>query len=205
MKVFVPVIAWVVASLAAACGGSAGPTGSGQTPTEAYRLLHRAVQAKDPAAIRSVLSEGTLRFAEARASQTGESVDHVIRNGFSAPAMDPGTPQIRDEQVLGTAASIEVYNPKTRAWEMMPFVLENGGWKLAVGDAFANTWKPPGKTQTQREIEAANTAGPQMVPGANVDFNKVRPDKVDPTRGKVDGGPNPIANSKIKPVKIPTH
>lgn len=200
---------FLLAVLAAGCSSDKPAetvTGSAfQTPAEAYRFLHSAVQGKDPARIKSVLSERTLKFAEGRATQTGETVDQVIRNGFSAPAMNETAPEIRDEQIRDNSAAIEVFNSKTRAWEMMPFIFENGGWKLAVGDAFANTWKQPGKTQTQRDMDSSNTAKPQMVPGANVDFNKIKPQIIDPTKGNFNRGPNPTLNSNVKPVKIPTH
>lgn len=193
------------ALLSIAC--SDGPqTGGAQTPTEAYRALYEAVQSKDPARIKSVLSDATLKFAETRAAQSGETVDFVIRNGFSAPAMNETMPDIRDEQIKDNIASIEVFNTKRGAWEMMPFIYENGAWKLAVGDAFANTWKQPGKTQTQREFENSNTMTPQMLPGAaNVDFNKIKPTVIDPTKGNFNRGPNPTTNVNVKPVKIPTH
>lgn len=193
------------ALLMTGCSETKAPSGGAQSPSDAYRVLWEGVQAKDSEKIKSVLSDSTLKFAGDRSKQTGETVEQVIRNGFSAPAMSETMPEIRDEQISGNNASIEVLNNKTRGWEMMPFVLEKGGWKLAVGDAFANSWKQPGRTQTQREIENSNTMKPQMLPGANVDFNKIKPTVIDPTKGNFNRGPNPTVNANVKPVKIPTH
>lgn len=49
-----------------------------------------------------------------------------------------------------------------------------GGWKLAIGDIFADTWKSPGKGLAQKEREAANVAGNNMIPldpNVNGNFN----------------------------------
>lgn len=89
-------------------------------------------------------------------------------------------------------------------WEIAQFVNESGGWKLAVGDVVNGNWQSPGKSQTQREMDSANTNPPQMVPGANVDWNSVKPIKIDPKSGNFMKGPNPVPGN-VKPQKIPTH
>lgn len=180
------------------------PRSTAQSPSDAYRLLFESVKKKDSEGIKSVLSRRTLDFASDQSGRKGESLDYFIRNGFSAPAKGDAMPEIRDEQIKDGSASIEVYNAAEKRWEMTPFVLEDGGWKLAVGEMFANLWKQPGKTQSQREMEASG-AQPKMIPGSNVDFNKIKPKVIDPTRGNVSTGPNPTLDPNVKPVKIPTH
>ena len=151
----------------------------------------------------------------------GERVELVAADGHrlaayrARPAADraPGVVVVQEifgvndhlRRVVDGFASIEVYNGAERRWEMTPFIYEDGGWKLAVGDAFGNTWKQPGKTQSQREMESSNTMRPQQLPGSNIDFNKIKPKVIDPTRGNVNAGPNPTLNQNVKPVKIPTH
>lgn len=196
----------ITAALAfAGCASNANvEVGDAKTPTEAYKMLFSAVKSKDPEKIKKMLSQSTLKFAEARSAQTQQSVDEIVRNGFSAPAMSENLPQIRDEQTSEQFGMIEVLNSKTKMWEMVPFVNENGGWKLAVGEAFSNTWKQPGKPQSQLEMENANVNPPQMVPGANIDWNNVKPIKIDPKSGNISRGPNPTLGN-VKPQKIPTH
>jgi hypothetical protein len=181
------------------------PRSAAASPAEAYGMLFGAVKGKDSESIKSVLSLRTLEFAKGISSQRGETLEQVIRNGFSAPTKGDTMPAIRDVQVVDGFASIEVYNSAERRWEMVPLIYEDGGWKIAVGDAFGNSWKQPGKTQSQREMESSNTMRPQRLPGSNIDFNKIKPQVIDPTRGNVNAGPNPTLNQNIKPVKIPTH
>lgn len=193
------------------CGGSTEkaergemPIGNAATPTEAYKMLFSAVKSKDPEKIKMMLSSSTMKFAEARAKQVNQDVNEIVRNGFSAPTMGEKLPQMRDEQVKDNFGMVEVYNSKEKRWEMAQFINENGGWKLAVGDVIAGTWQQPGKSQSTRDMENSNTNPPQMVPGANVDWNNVKTIKIDPKSGNFMKGPNPIPGN-AKPQKIPTH
>lgn len=210
MKSFfaLPLIAVILLS---GCGGAdksaeSGqlPVGNASSPTEAYKMLFSAVKSKDPEKIKAMLSKATLVFSENRARQMNQKVEEIIRNGFSQPAMGDTMPQIRDEQVSDRLGMIEVYDAKSKMWQMHPFINEDGGWKLAVGEAFAGTWQPPGKTQTQREMDNSNMNPPQMAPGANVDWNNVRPTNVDPRGGGLIRRPNPTLGN-VKPQQIPTH
>ncbi len=131
-----------------------------QTPTEAYKMLFAAVKAKDSGKIRQMMSKSTLGLAEFSGSQQKKSVDQILENGFVAPTLAPSLTEIRDERVTDNFGAIEVFNPQTNRWEDLPFVLEDGGWKLAVGDIFQNTYKLPGKGRAQIEREASNTGMP---------------------------------------------
>jgi len=63
-----------------------------------------------------------------------------------------------------------VFNPTENKWEDLPFVLEDGGWKLAVGDVFQDTYRKPGMGITEMENAnkttdfPTNTAGNQAMP-----------------------------------------
>ena len=131
-----------------------------QTPTEAYKMLFAAVKAKDKEKIKQLMSKSTLGLAEFSGSQQKKSVDQILENGFVAPTLAPSLTEIRDERVMDNFGAVEVFNPKDDRWEDLPFVLEDGGWKLAVGDIFQNTYKLPGKGRAQIEREASNTGMP---------------------------------------------
>ncbi len=181
------------------------PVGVANTPTEAYRMLFSAVKSKDSEKIRAMLSEATIKFAEANSSGQGRSFGEVVKNGFLESTMGEKMPAIRDEQILDGFASIEVYSERGKRWELAPFVMENGGWRLAVGDVFAGSWKEPGKPRSVIEREGGNN----MMPGSpnipTVDFNSAKIIKIDPKAGTIQKGPNPTLNTNVKPVKIPTH
>lgn len=131
-----------------------------QTPTEAYKMLFAAVKAKDSGKIRQMMSKSTLGLAEFSGSQQKKSIDQILENGFVAPTLATSLTEIRDERVKDNFGAVEVFNPKDNRWEDLPFVLEDGGWKLAVGDIFQNTYKLPSKGQAQIEREASNTGMP---------------------------------------------
>lgn len=137
------------------------PNGA-SSPTEAYIRLYEAVKSKQTDQIKSVMSQKTLSFAEGVAAQQNSTLEKVLENGFTASTFAPALPQTRDERIKEDMGALEVWNEKDKKWEDLPFVKENGGWRLAIGDIFAGTYKSPAKGQAQLEAEASNSN--KMVP-----------------------------------------
>lgn len=155
---------------------SATPTETvkAETPTEAYEMLYAAVKAKDKNKIRQLVSKSSMGLAEFSASQQKIDVDKFLENGITATTFSPTLPQIRDERIKDNFGALEVYNSKDNHWEDLPFVLEDGGWKLAVGDIFQNTYKSPGKGQAELENEASGNNNMMMTPNSNsANINKM--------------------------------
>ncbi len=94
------------------------------SPTEAYKMLFRAVKSKNPEEIKKWLSHQTLQLAEAKANMDKSSVEKVIKNGFTETTFLANLPQIRDERVKDDFGAIEVWNEKRRVWEDLPFIKE---------------------------------------------------------------------------------
>lgn len=128
-----------------------------QSPTEAYKMLFAAVKAKDTATIKQLMSKGSLGLAEFNANNQKITLEKSLENGLVAPTLSPTLTEIRDERIKDNFGAIEVFNAKDNRWEDLPFVLEDGSWKLAVGDLFQDTFKSPGKSKGQIEREASNT------------------------------------------------
>jgi hypothetical protein len=173
-------------------GNSTAPVnvGGAQTPTDAYIMLYTAVKAKQTDAIKKMMSQKTIGFAEGVAGQQKKPVEQVFENGFTATTFAPQMPQMRDERVKENMGALEVWNEKDKKWEDLPFIKEDDGWKLAIGDIFAGTYEKPAKGQAQIEAEASNTN--KMIPygNGNIDFNKM----------------NPTVNSNVevkKPMQVP--
>jgi len=80
-------------------------------------------------------------------------------------------PTTRDERIKDNMAALEVWNAKDSRWEDLPFMIEDGKWKLAYGEAWGRTWHSPGKGRDQREREAANALTQPAGPVANVNVN----------------------------------
>jgi hypothetical protein len=151
------------------------------TPSDAYRALYAAVKAKNNTKIQQLWSNNTVGFAGYVAEQYKEPLEKVFENGLTATTFADTLPQMRDERVNGNFAAVEVYSQKDNRWEDIPFILEDGGWKLAVGDEVKGTYKSPGKGQAQLEMEANNpmsSAIPPAETNANVaSSNKSLKDK----------------------------
>ena len=148
------------------CKGSGTSDGSVKvngTPTDAYKKLFEAVKSKDTNRIKESMSKSTLGFADGHAKRTNQPIEKVLENGFMATTLAPSLPEIRDERVKDNMGAVEVYNIKESKWEDVPFIAEDGEWKLAVGDLFANTYKLPSKGRATLEMEAANAAGNNMI------------------------------------------
>lgn len=75
-----------------------------------------------------LLSDATMKMNELEAQARGIPVDDVIRNEtlFSEHQR---TVKWRNETINGDLATLEVENV-SGIWETVPFVLENGAWKI---------------------------------------------------------------------------
>jgi hypothetical protein len=148
------------------------------TPSQAYARLFAAVKAKNTEAIRAEMSTGTQDLAEGLAQRQKKTVDEVFANGFTATTFADSLPEIRDERIKDNMGAIEVWNAKDRIWEDLPFMVEDGKWKLAIGELFSNKFQSPGKSRTQIEREAANAANPVQIP-INQNTNIIPQEKYD--------------------------
>lgn len=156
------------------------------SPTEAYKMLFAAVRAKDTDKIRQLMSKNSMALAGSAATQFNHTIEKQLENGMLETTITDTLPEIRDERVKDNYGAVEVYNKKSGRWDETFFVNEDGGWKLAVGDAFNGSYKSPGKGRAQAEAEASNSAGDNMIPGMPINTN-----------GK------PPANGNVKTIEVP--
>ena len=144
-----------------ACGSARG--GGGASPTEAYTNLFNAVKAKDTEAIKANMTKRSLQFAERAAHKYNTAGEKVLESGCPATTYSPTLPEIRDERINGNMGAIEVWNARDSKWEDLPFIFEDGAWRLAVGDQFADSYRLPAKGRDFREREAANALSNTMI------------------------------------------
>jgi hypothetical protein len=171
-----------------ACGGTPTATKTAgtpscdagtDTPTQAYKRLFEAVKSKQTESIKSQVSENTVQLASFISSQNKTPLEKVFENGFVSSTFASSLPDIRDERVNCNMGAIEVWNASQQKWEDTPFIIENGVWKLAVGDIMKGNYKSPGKGLATKEAEAANAArGNTMPPASNTNANLPIPMKV---------------------------
>lgn len=172
-------ILFLIASLgciAFALSCNSGPAAQGSSndsPTEAYKRLFAAVKSKNTDAIKAEMTTKTQEFAQMVSQKNNTPIEKVFENGFTATTFSAALPQIRDQRVSDNMGAVEVWNSKESKWEDLPFVNENGAWKIAVGDLFAGTFKSPGPGRDVLEKQAANAAGngPVQIPAPNTASN----------------------------------
>ncbi len=102
------------------------------TPTETLKALSEASNARDTEKLRSLVSAGTLDLLEEIAKKEGRSVDELLREPDGAPFRE--LPRLGKEEVEGDRATVEIQNSDTKQFEKLPFVKENGVWKIAIDE-----------------------------------------------------------------------
>lgn len=172
------------------CGSNQGVPGN-DTPTEAYKRLYNAVKSKNTDSIKSQMTEKTIAFGKSAAAQYGKPEEKMFENGFTATTFSETMPAIRDERIADNMGAVEVWNSRESRWEDLPFVIENGVWKLAVGEAFGGSYKSPGKGRDLLDKEAANAINGnnlKAIPAPNMNSAQVITPKADPN---TNAKPNP--------------
>lgn len=133
------------------------------SPTESYKALYAAVKNKDTEAIKKWMSKSTLGFAEMVSKQQNTPIEKVFENGFTATTFAASLPEMRDERIKDNFGAVEVWNSKEQKWEDLPFVKEEDGWKLAIGDLFAGTYQKPAQGMAEKQAEEANKVSNNII------------------------------------------
>lgn len=115
-------------------GSEADPsTGVNATPKDALAAFVEAVKQKDEKGLKSVLSEKTNKLIDLQAKVSGKGMMEL----FDSEAFEDISkmPETRNEKIDGDKATLEAKDPDGDDWDEMPFVRENGSWKIALLDA----------------------------------------------------------------------
>jgi hypothetical protein len=114
-----------LALFAAACGGSGSPTATA-------KAFHEAVKTRDASGIKSTMSKASLEMMETVAKAQNKNLDDLLKDPTSAPP--PASFESKDEKITGDTATVQVKDEKGN-WETIPFVKEDGKWKIALDKA----------------------------------------------------------------------
>lgn len=123
----------------------------GSSPSATLKAYFEALQKKDAAGLKKTLSKGTLEMFEqfAKAQNPPKTLDEALQTGLAsstATADSNKVPETRNEKIDGEKATLEVKNEKTGAWETVPFVKEEGAWKIAFDQMFRDAFKNMGSS-----------------------------------------------------------
>lgn len=117
---------------------SAPPASSGNfkasatSPMETMKTLNAATKAKDVAAMKQLVSKGTLLEMEKSAQLQNMTVDEMllVDDGESFEEV----PEMRSEKITGERATVEIKNTLSGEWTTLPFVKEDGVWRVAMDE-----------------------------------------------------------------------
>ncbi len=142
-------------SIALACAllivgvASASCNRAGSSPTATFKAYYEATQKKDAEGMKKTLSKGTLEMLEGFAKLQNKSLDEALKSGLANnETPSEKMPETRNEKIEGDKATLEIQDAKSGKWESLPFVKEDGAWKIAFDQLFRNTMKSTGATGT---------------------------------------------------------
>jgi flagellar hook-associated protein FlgK len=113
---------------------------SGSSPTATFKNFFEASKKKDAAAMKKSLSKGTLDMFDKLAKEQNKSTDDMLKE-VDKDDKDEKLPETRNEKITGDTATLEVKNDKTGKWDTLPFVKEDGAWKIALDKFLENMLK----------------------------------------------------------------
>ena len=110
-------------SLAAACSEQ-----KAATPIETFKTYTKAIKAKDTTTMKLLLSDATIKMHEKEAKAQGVNVDDIVKRETLFNENQKSV-EYREEKIDGDKATLQVKN-SFGTWETVPFVREDGVWKL---------------------------------------------------------------------------
>jgi hypothetical protein len=162
MKSYKTIIAVLCALFVFGCSSLQPKT---KSPTEVMQALNEASKTKDVAGIKNSVSKGTLGLIEESAKAQNTTIDELLKKDNGAPFKD--LPEMRNEKIEGDTATIELKNATSNDWETVPFVKEDGVWRLAL-DKYLEDFKRKAtedmKMPASNESKTESNASPS---GAN--------------------------------------
>ena len=109
-------------SLAGCTGGQPA------SPPQALSSYQEVLNAKDTTTMKLLPSAHSIKMLEQEAKAQGVTVDDVVKRETLFDD-DQKAVEFRNEKIDGAKATLELKNAYG-TWETIPFVLENGEWKI---------------------------------------------------------------------------
>ena len=104
----------------------------GSTPAATVQAFYQSFKNKDVEAYKKTVSKNSLQMLETRAQNMDKSLDDYIRVEINKPGLTlPEKLETRNEKIEGDHATLELKNSEG-GWKTVPFVKEDGQWKVSV-------------------------------------------------------------------------
>ena len=98
------------------------------TPVRTFQTYVKALKKKDLTTVKLLLSSDTIKMHEQEAKAEGVTLDDIVKR---ETLLGEGQTMVeyRNEKIDGDKATLEFKN-SYGAWETLPFLRENGDWKI---------------------------------------------------------------------------
>ena len=95
---------------------------------ETFQTYAKAIKKKDTTTMKLLLSNATIKMHEKEAKAQGSTVDDIVKREtlFSE---NQKSVEYRNEKIDGDKATLQIKN-SYGSWETVPFVREDGVWKI---------------------------------------------------------------------------
>lgn len=118
----------IVLSISLLVLGSCSAEKAPSTPIDTFKTYTKAIKQKDTTTMKLLLSTETLKMHEMEAQAQNTSVDEIVKRETLFTENQKSV-KLRNEKIDGEKATLEVEN-SFGAWETVPFVQENGEWRI---------------------------------------------------------------------------
>lgn len=105
----------------------------GGSPTASFKAYFEASKKKDVEGMKKYMSKGSLEMTEKTAKDQGKTLDEALKaQAESSAKSNEKELETRNEKITGDTATLEIKNQTNNEWMTMPFVKEDGTWKIAL-------------------------------------------------------------------------
>jgi len=145
---------------------------SDNSPGGVLKQYVAASQKQDIAAMKSLLSKGSLELIEKAAKAQNSATDELLRRESAVKIQK--VPETRNEKIEGETATVEIKNETTGEFDMkMPFVKENGAWKIAR-DRYVEEELKKSNDEINKKLANSRLSNNNSAPGSNANISTNR-------------------------------
>ncbi len=170
MKIYQTIIIALVVLCFIGCGGAANAPRTA-SPTDVLKTYIEASDRKDLAALKQTFSKGAMKMYEDAAQKRQISVDEALKEQFEATsgAELKSKLEVGKETIEGDTAMVEVKDNSTGNLEKIPFVKEDGVWKVALDKFMEDLIN---KMREEMSMPASNLSTPDGSNSPNLNSNQ---------------------------------
>jgi hypothetical protein len=145
---------------------------SDNSPSGVLKQYVAASQKQDIAAMKVLLSKGSLELIEKSAKAQNSTTDELLRRESAVKIQN--APETRDEKIEGETATVEIKNETTGAFDMkMPFVREGGAWKIAR-DRYIEEELKKSNEEINKKLADSRLSNSNSAPSSNANISTNR-------------------------------